>query len=80
MTFGFAQPTPMIAMLNIHYSRVGDLERPDRLATAPAVPVRSYRDLFGNWCCRFTAPAGDFVLGIDSIIRDSGLPDPAFPG
>lgn len=79
MGFAFAQPTPMIAMVNIHYSRVGDLERPDHLTTTPNVPVRSYRDLFGNWCCRFMAPAGEFTIGTDSIIRDSGLPDATFP-
>ena len=29
MTFDFPQETPMIAMLNVHYSRASDLERPD---------------------------------------------------
>jgi transglutaminase-like putative cysteine protease len=75
LRYFFPQPTPLIAMLNVHYSRFGDLERPDHLMTSPHVPVQSYRDLFGNWCCRLTAPAGEFVMGTDTIIRDTGLPD-----
>lgn len=72
--------TPMIAMLNVHYSRFGDLERPDYLTTNPSVPLESYRDGFGNWCTRLVAPAGDFTLTIDGVFRDSGLPDPVSKG
>ena len=75
MQYEFPNPTPMIAMLNVHYSRVGDLEHPDHLITSPQVPVQSYRDSFGNWCFRLVAPAGQFRLGTDGIIRDNGLPD-----
>lgn len=75
LRYHFPQPTPMIALLNVHYSRFGDLERPDHLVSDPRVPIHSYRDTFGNWCSRLVAPAGDFVMGTDSIIRDSGLPD-----
>ncbi len=74
------QPTPMICMLNVHYSRVGDLERPDHLITDPAVPVTAYRDSFGNWCSRLVVPAGHFRMGTSSIIRDSGMPDAFDPG
>ncbi len=69
------QPTPMICLLNVHFSRVAELERPDHLITDPAVPVTAYRDGFGNWCSRLVAPAGDFRIGTASVIRDSGLPD-----
>lgn len=75
MTFQFPQVTPLIAMLNVHFSRVSDLERPDHLITSPAVPIESYRDAFGNWCTRLVAPAGQFTLGTDTVIRDSGQPD-----
>ncbi|MCC6920639.1 MAG: transglutaminase family protein [Alphaproteobacteria bacterium] len=75
LRYTFPQPTPLIAMLNVHPSRFGDLERPDRLVTNPVVPIESYRDMFGNWCCRLTAPAGGFAMGTDSIIRDDGRPD-----
>jgi len=75
LTFEFPQTTPMIAMLNVHFSRVSDLERPDHLMTNPAVPIEGYRDSFGNWCSRLVAPAGRFSLGTDAIVRDPGVPD-----
>ena len=75
LTFDFPQATPLIATLNVHFSRVSDLERPDHLMTSPAVPVVGYRDSFGNWCNRLVAPAGRFTLGTDTVIQDSGQPD-----
>ena len=54
----FPQPTPVIMMLNVHYTRVSDLERPDNIVIAPSVPISGYRDGFGNWCTRMLAPAG----------------------
>jgi transglutaminase-like putative cysteine protease len=75
MSFDLPQPTPMIALLNVHYSRAGELERPDYLVTVPSVPIESYRDGFGNWCSRLVAPAGLFTLGTDSVINDR-MPDP----
>ncbi|MEL6479322.1 MAG: transglutaminase family protein [Pseudomonadota bacterium] len=76
-TFDFPQPTPMTVLLNVHYSRISDLERPDLIATSPAVPLHAYRDGFGNWCTRLTAPPGRFSIGTDGVIRDDGQPDPA---
>jgi transglutaminase-like putative cysteine protease len=72
MAFELPQVTPMIATLNVHSSRVSDLEKPDYLVTVPAVPIEGYRDSFGNWCNRFVAPAGRFSLRTDTVIRDSG--------
>jgi transglutaminase-like putative cysteine protease len=74
--FDFPQPTPMIVTLNVHFSRVSELESPDHLITQPSVPVVAYRDSFGNWCSRLVAPAGHFSLGTDAVIRDSGRSDP----
>ncbi|PWJ10696.1 Transglutaminase-like enzyme, putative cysteine protease [Jannaschia seohaensis] len=79
LKYRLTQPTPLIAMLNVHYSRFGDLERADYLVTSPSVPLESYRDGFGNWCTRMVAPAGDFALSTDGIFRDCGLPDPVAP-
>jgi len=70
------QPTPMILTLHIHSSRVPDLEAPDHLITRPAVPLTAYRDSFGNWCTRLVAPAGETSLSADTVIHDSGEPDP----
>src|SRR5215213_4190949 len=69
-------PTPMILMLNVHYSRVSDLEAPDSLLTDPGIAVDAYRDGFGNWCNRLVAPAGRLRLWADTVIRDKGLWDP----
>ncbi len=80
LRYSFPQPTPLIALLNVHYSRFGDLERADYLVTSPSVPLESCRDGFGNWCTRLLAPAGDFSLSTDGIFRDTGRPDPASPG
>ena len=79
MNYHCPAPTPMIVALSIHYSRASDLARPDHLVTTPAVPVSSYRDLFGNWCSRLVAPEGHFVLSSDAVVRDSGLVDAFWP-
>src|SRR5271156_6457578 len=79
LRFEFPQTTPVIATLNVHFSRVSELERPDYLITNPAVPIEGYRDSFGNWCCRLVAPNGDFTLGTDAVVRDSGMPDSIHP-
>lgn len=72
-------PTPMILMLGIHYSRVSDLIRPDHLVIDPSTPIASYRDSFGNWCSRIVAPAGITRLTADALVDDSGLPEPVPP-
>ena len=69
------QPTPMILMLSVHYSRVSDLVVPDHLVANPAVPMTAYRDTFGNWCSRIVAPKGTLDLSSDAVVNDSGLPD-----
>ena len=79
MTYTFSQPTPVIATLNVHASRVSDLERPDHLVTSPSVPLEGYRDSFGNWCQRMTAPTGVFTLKTETIVRDEGKGDRPVP-
>ncbi|MGB5094104.1 MAG: transglutaminase family protein [Parvibaculum sp.] len=76
LIYDFPAPTPMIVMLNVHSSRFADLEYPDHLITEPPVPIESYRDSYGNWCCRLVAPAGRFTLGTQSVIRDERKSDP----
>jgi transglutaminase-like putative cysteine protease len=71
-TYAFDQPTPLIAMLNVHPSRSADLEQPDTLWTNPIVPVECYLDVFGNWCNRLLAPGGSFSFGTRATIRDAG--------
>jgi len=75
LEFRLDQPTPLIAMLNVHYSRFNDMVEQDILVSSPSVPLVGYRDGFGNWCTRMVASAGDFVLTTKGVFRDSGLPD-----
>jgi transglutaminase-like putative cysteine protease len=69
-------PVPVVAMLNVHPSRAGDLLEPDRLRIDPDVKQELYTDGFGNICCRFTAPAGWIRLWNSTLIEDSGDVDP----
>jgi len=73
------QPTPMILMLNIHYTRAPEIVRPDHLVTVPPLPISAYRDSFGNWCSRIVAPPGVTRISTDALINDSGLPDVVAP-
>jgi transglutaminase-like putative cysteine protease len=59
-------------MLNVHSSRVHDLEHPDHLMLTPVAPIDGYHDLYGNWCNRFVAPAGRLSMRTEAIVRDSG--------
>ena len=43
--------------------------------TEPAVAVHAYRDMFGNTCRRFVAPAGTFRQREDSTIAASDRAD-----
>ena len=73
------QPTPMILMLNVHYSRTSDLVEPDHLMLSPAIPVSGYRDSFGNWCSRVVVPAGRTRITTNALIYDQGLVEPVVP-
>ena len=73
--FGLAADTPMVALLNVHSSRVDDLLEPDELQTEPKLDVTSYLDSFGNRCVRFVAPQGHLRLSCSSLIRQPDSPD-----
>ena len=74
--FDIPAAVPMVALLNVHPSREGDLLEPDELQIEPSVDVTSYIDSFGNRCSRFVAPQGHLRLSSSTLLRDSGLPDP----
>jgi transglutaminase-like putative cysteine protease len=65
--------------LNIHHTRTSDIVIPDLLTTDPAVPIRGYRDGFGNWCSRIKAPKGRVRIASSAVVRDSGKPDEVVP-
>lgn len=77
LQYDFPQPTPVILMLNIHFTRVSDLAMPDHMIVSPAIPLSGYRDEYGNWCSRFLAPAGHMTISADPVVRDTGRTDPA---
>lgn len=79
LVYTCVQPTPMILTLHVHASRVSDLVRPDHLLISPSVSVTAYHDIWGNWCSRIVAPAGDIRLTADTLLNDSGEPDPYVP-
>ena len=73
------QPTPVVLMTEVHQSRVDDLERLDIPQSEPSVPIDRYFDGFENRCCRLVAPSGDLRIIAETIIKDSGQPDPVVP-
>ena len=77
--FEIPAPVPMVALLAVHPSRRHHLLEPDRPRVEPDVPTDEYRDLFGNISTRFVAPPGTVRLHNETIIEDSGQPDPVSP-
>ena len=79
LVYDCPQPTPMILMLNVHFTRVSDMVVPDHLRTSPSIPIAPYRDAFGNWCSRIVAPACRLRLSTDALVNDTGEPDVVAP-
>jgi transglutaminase-like putative cysteine protease len=75
LTYECPQPTPMILMLNTHYSRVQDILVADRLVSDPPVPITPYRDGFGNLCARIVAPPGRIALSTTALLEVSDQPE-----
>jgi transglutaminase-like putative cysteine protease len=80
LNYEFPQPTPVILMLNVHYSRTSDLLGPDNVILTPSVTIDGYRDGFGNWCSRLVAPPGQMRITSNSVVNDTGKPDPLVRG
>jgi transglutaminase-like putative cysteine protease len=74
--FELVGPTPIVLMLYVHPSRRGDLRLEEQLIVDPDLPVSTYIDMYGNRCGRLLAPAGDVRFMLETLIRDSGKPDP----
>jgi transglutaminase-like putative cysteine protease len=75
ITVNCLAPTAMVTLLKIREGREADIRSGGAFVTDPVIDVRDYRDLFGNACCRFTAPAGDLTLKSDAIMEVSDLPE-----
>jgi transglutaminase-like putative cysteine protease len=75
LTYDCPQPTPMVLMLNTHYSRVEDVLVADRLAADPPVPIAQFRDSFGNLCNRLVAPPGRINFSTTALLDVSDEPE-----
>lgn len=71
ISYRLAQPTPMVAMLDIHDSHAGKVIASHAPRTSPQLPLHRYRDRFGNTCTRLLAPAGLLVLHGEALV-DTG--------
>jgi hypothetical protein len=60
--FDLAAPVAMVALLNVHPSRLADLLEPDELLVDPPTKIDSFIDSFGNRCSRFLAQQGHLRL------------------
>ena len=69
------QPTPMMLMLNTHFSHAAEVVVADLLVTDPPVPIAHYRDGFGNLCARIVAPEGRISLSTTAVLEVSGEPE-----
>ena len=63
---------PIVALLNVHPSRAGDLRERDELHLEPTVKIDTYWDTFANTCSRFVAPPGVIRLFNSTLIEDPG--------
>jgi transglutaminase-like putative cysteine protease len=65
----------MLLLISVHPSRAADLLTPGIISFTPHLPVRVYRDAFGNDCTRIVAPEGQLTVSTRFDVMDSGLPD-----
>jgi transglutaminase-like putative cysteine protease len=65
----------IVALLNVHPSRVADLRAPDELRVEPATETDTFIDSFGNRCVRFLAQQGPLRLSNSTLVYDTGEPD-----
>ena len=79
LTYQHNELTPVVLMLEVHPSRLGDLRGLDIPQIAPDVRLDRYYDSFGNRCCRIVAPPGNIRISSEVTIMDSGQPDIVMP-
>jgi transglutaminase-like putative cysteine protease len=73
--FDLPASAAIVALLNVHPSRVADLRAPDELRVEPASQLDTYIDSFGNRCVRFLAQQGALRVSNSTLIYDTGEPD-----
>jgi transglutaminase-like putative cysteine protease len=75
IAFSVPQRTPMVLMLSVHPSRTKDLLTNQRMLAEPNLPLREYRDTYGNICTRVPVEPGVVRFSSCFDILDSGRPD-----
>lgn len=70
-----SQQMAVVAVLNIHPSRIADLVEPDEIQISQQVRRNEYFDSFGNKCTRILAQPGPLRFWNSTLIEDSGEPD-----
>lgn len=78
ISYNAAAGVPMVVLLSAQPNSRQRLVQRDTMQIEPRVPASTYRDVFGNLCSRFICPGGLIRLRGDGVLRDSGLPEPAF--
>jgi len=73
--FDLFQQTTVVAVMDVHPSRRGDVLKESSFAINPSVPVETFVDSFGNLCRRITGQPGSLALKLEGVVRDSGLKD-----
>lgn len=79
LVYECAQPTPMMLMLNTHFSHAQDVMSADLLVVNPPVAITQYRDSFGNLCSRLVAPQGAISLSTSALLNVSDQPETRGP-
>ena len=77
--FELPAPVAIVALLNVHPSRVADLRAPDQMCVSPPMMVENFIDSFGNRCSRFVAQKGALCLSNSTLIYDAGISDAVSP-
>ena len=71
-------PTPAIFQVMVHKDGTHQLVD-ERMPLDPELPIRHYRDSFGNRCARVTIPEGLFTFRYDALVVFTPEPDPVVP-
>ena len=79
LQYHFPQPTPVILMLNIHYTRVSDLERPDHIVIARRCRSPATGTVSETGAAASSPRPGAMRISTDTVISDTGLPDRMAP-
>jgi hypothetical protein len=59
----------MVALLDVHPSRLADLRAADEMHAEPALQIARFIDSFGNRCVRFVAQKGTLRLSNSTLIQ-----------